>query len=96
MEPKVIESKQFTLGPRDFWRGLLMAIGGAVLMFLQNWATSGEPLFNWKAMGMTAVAAGATYLIKNFFEKPKVITVAPTNDQAEVLTQEIKDKVEGV
>lgn len=75
MESKTIVSKQFTLQWRDWVRGLLMAVITPALVIIQQSVDVGQIVFNWKAIGMAAVAGGVAYLIKNFVEPSKVVEV---------------------
>lgn len=52
---------------RDLLRGLLMAVLTPVLVIVQQSIEGGELVFNWKAIGIAAVAGGVAYLIKNLF-----------------------------
>lgn len=57
---------KFSLQVRDFLKGLLMAIGTAIAVVLQNSISAEAWVFNWKAIGMAAVGAALTYLLKNY------------------------------
>jgi len=81
MEP--IISKQYSLKVRDFLKGALMAVLVPCLLIIQQSLDKGEFTFNWKAIGMTAVASFAGYLIKNFMDTPKVILPVSTNKEAD-------------
>ena len=79
--PKV-SSKQFSLNWQDALRGLLMAVGGAALTLIETSLEAGNLHFNWKQIGTVAGIAGATYLMKNFFQKP-VIQIPVSDQQVE-------------
>lgn len=66
-------SKRFTLNLNDFWKGLLVAIGGAVFQVVWTTINDGSLTFDWAAIGRTALLAGLSYLGKNFLDKPKVV-----------------------
>lgn len=72
---KTIINKQFTLQGRDFVRGLLIAVLTAVLTVFADSIQDGVLNFNWQLIGTTAVSAGIAYLLKNFGEPTKVVTV---------------------
>jgi hypothetical protein len=91
-EVQVIESKQFSLSFRDVARGLVMAVLTPVIVIIQNSIASGELTFDWKNIGIAAIAGALAYLSKNFFEPSKVITI-PEQAKIEQTTQTIKDAV---
>jgi hypothetical protein len=59
-------SKKYKLTKRDYVKGFLMASLAACLFSLQDLMETGT--FEWKKIGMAAVAGGCGYLLKNFFE----------------------------
>ncbi len=69
-------SQLFSLDLRDLAKGLLVAIGGAVLAAIENSVQSGSLTFDWKTIGSVALAAGLSYLGKNFFTPAKTVTPA--------------------
>lgn len=76
MENKTITSKKYTLDWRDFGKGLLVSTGTAVLVVVQNSIEGGHLEFNWKQIGIAAIGAAVTYLLKNFFTPAKIKTPA--------------------
>lgn len=80
---------------RDYWRGLLMAMGTAALVVFQTSIDDGSLVFKWKQIGMAAFAAGIFYLFKNGVVEPtKIITQVPAEKaDAVVVTEEIKTLV---
>lgn len=62
-------SPKFSLNQQDLFRGLLMAILPPVLNILRTFAT-GDFNINWTEQWHLAVAACASYLLKNFFSGP--------------------------
>lgn len=86
-------SKRFTLNLNDFWKGLLVAVGGAVFQVILDVINSGSLTFDWAAIGRTALLAGLGYLGKNFFDKPKIVVTDVKNDTIEAVkdgTAEVK------
>lgn len=75
METKTIVSKQFTLQGRDWIKGALMAALTPALVIIQQSIDAGIWTFNWKAIGMAAIAGGVAYLLKNLLEPSKVVEV---------------------
>jgi hypothetical protein len=76
-QPKKMKtSSLFSLDFKDLGKGLLVAIGGAVITAIENSISAGSLTFNWKAIGSVALAAGLSYLGKNFFTPAQTITPA--------------------
>jgi hypothetical protein len=72
---KTVEtSRRWLIDSRDFFRGLLMAIIGAVLTFIIESSSAGELVFNWQKIGYVAFVTGAGYVLKNWIEPSKTIT----------------------
>jgi hypothetical protein len=69
-------SPLFSLDIKDLGKGLIVAIGGAVITAIENTIQAGSLTFNWKAIGSIALAAGLSYLGKNFFTSAKTVTPA--------------------
>ena len=76
-------SKRFTLNLNDFWKGLLVAVGGAIFQVVWDTVNSGSLEFDWIAIGRTALLAGLSYLGKNFFDKPKIVVTDVKPDTIE-------------
>lgn len=60
-----MKSGMYTLQTMDFLKGLVIAVGTAVLVVVQNSIQNGELTFNWKLIATAAVGAGITYVLKN-------------------------------
>lgn len=73
-------SKFFRLNLRDFAKGLLMAMLGAISGLIIPLFEAGDWHFDWTLIWKTALSAGGLYLVKNLL----------TNSKDEVLTPEIK------
>jgi hypothetical protein len=67
-------SSLFSLDFKDLGKGLLVAIGGAVIAAVETSVQAGSLTFNWQSIGGVAIAAGLSYLGKNFFTPAKTIT----------------------
>ena len=67
-------SPLFTLDFKDLGKGLLVAIGGAVIAAIETSVQAGTLTFNWKAIGGVALAACLSYLAKNFFTPAQTVT----------------------
>ncbi|HZY36390.1 MAG TPA: hypothetical protein VFE53_07070 [Mucilaginibacter sp.] len=69
-------SPLFSLNLTDLGKGLLVAVGGAAIAAIENVLQAGSISFDWKAIGSVALAAGLSYLGKNFFTPAKLVTPA--------------------
>jgi len=69
-------SSLFSLDFKDLGKGLLVAVGGAVIAAVQSSLQDGRLTFNLKNIGGVALAAGLSYLAKNFFTPAKTVTPA--------------------
>jgi hypothetical protein len=69
-------SSLFSLDFKDLGKGLLVAIGGAVITAIQASVQAGTLTLNLKTIGSVALAAGLSYLSKNFFTPAKTVTPA--------------------
>lgn len=67
------QSGLFSLGWRDFLRGLLMAVLTPVLTFILNSIEHGELTLNWHLVYLSAVGGAVAYLIKNLGTKPDTV-----------------------
>jgi hypothetical protein len=67
-------SSLFSLDFKDLGKGLLVAVGGAVIAAIETSIQAGALTFNWKTIGGVALAAGLSYLGKNFFTPAQTVT----------------------
>jgi hypothetical protein len=67
-------SSLFSLDFKDLGKGLLVAVGGAVIAAINSSIQAGSLAFNWKTIGGVALAAGLSYVAKNFFTPAQTIT----------------------
>jgi hypothetical protein len=67
-------SSLFSLNFQDLAKGLLVAAGGAVIAAIETSVQAGQFSFNWKTIGGVALAAGLSYLTKNFFTPAQTVT----------------------
>ena len=86
---ETIIKKQFTLKGRDFAIGLLIAVLTAVLTLVLATVQAGSLDFDWEAIGASGIAAGVSYLLKNWLEPTKVVKVI-TGPEAEDIADETK------
>lgn len=73
-------SNMFSLDFKDFAKGMVVAVGGAVVMAAQNAVRSNSLNINWKSIGLTALAAGLSYLAKNFFTPARLVQKLDSNN----------------
>ncbi|HEY4326400.1 MAG TPA: hypothetical protein VGN20_20620 [Mucilaginibacter sp.] len=69
-------SSLFTLNWNDLGKGLLVAVGGAVIGAIETSVKAGSLTFDWKSIGGIALASGLAYLSKNFFTPAQTVTPA--------------------
>ena len=69
-------SPLFSLDFKDLGKGLLVAIGGAVVAAVQSTVQAGSFTFSWKTIASVALASGLSYLGKNFLTPSQKITPA--------------------
>ncbi|HVW98173.1 MAG TPA: hypothetical protein VHA56_19535 [Mucilaginibacter sp.] len=67
-------SSLFSLNFKDLVKGLLVAVGGAVIAAIQSSIASGAVNIDWRETGSVALAAGLSYLTKNFFTAAKNVS----------------------
>jgi len=67
-------SNLFSLNLRDLGKGLLVAVGGAVIAAVETSLQTGSLTFNWRSIMGVAIAAGLSYLGKNFFTPAQTVT----------------------
>ena len=69
-----ITSSFLSLNTQDFLKGGIVAVGGAVVSTIETSLSAGSLKFDWKQIGLTALAAGVAYLSKNLFTPAKAVT----------------------
>ncbi|GAB3911873.1 hypothetical protein [Mucilaginibacter boryungensis] len=67
-------SPLYRLNLQDVGKGLIIAIAGGFISAIEVSFSAGSFTFNWKQIGMTALASGVAYLVKNFFTPAKLIS----------------------
>lgn len=77
-------SKKYRLDLLDLGKALLIAALTPVLVIVQSTLDSGSLTFNWKAIGMAAIAGGLSYLLKNFFTPQQIIIKNEANTKNNV------------
>jgi len=71
------QSGFFSLGWRDFTRGLVMAILTPIATLITNSLEKGDFTLNWHLFWLSAVGGAVAYIIKNLFTKPDVKADGP-------------------
>ena len=69
-------SSLFSLNLQDLGKGLIVAVGGAVIAAVESSIQAGAISLNWQSIGSVALAAGLSYLGKNFFTSAKIVAPA--------------------
>jgi len=89
------KSPIYSLNWNDALKGLLMAVGTPAILIIQQTIANGALTFNWKQVGMAAIAGGVAYLIKNFFTNSEPIKeVTKTEDGTVTKTVVKTDQVD--
>lgn len=89
---KTTTKKQFTLNVRDFAKGLMIAVIAAILPVIQATIEAESLQFDWTLIGTVAVSALLAYLVKNFTEKTKVVSIATNaNDASKLIAAASKE-----
>lgn len=65
-------SNLYSLDLKDLAKGLIVAVGSAVVATIQTSLQKGSLAFNWNLIGTVALGAGIAYLSKNFFTSASV------------------------
>jgi hypothetical protein len=73
MSTTTTTSQQFSLNLNDWWKGLIMAVGGAVFQIIVDTIQLGSLTFDWQRIGMAALGAIVVYLSKNFFTPSAIV-----------------------
>lgn len=75
-----MNSPFLNLNPKDFLKGLFIAVVTAVITILYTSIQNNVFTFDWKNIGMVALSAALAYIMKNLL----------TNSKNELLKQETK------
>lgn len=78
---KIQTKEQFSITGRDFWLGLLQAVGTVVLTLILEQVKQGLG-YDWAVIIDAAFAAAITYLLRNFFEPTKTVAIAENKTEA--------------
>jgi len=73
-------SNLYSINLQDLAKGLIVAIGSAVITTIQTSLQAGSLNFDWKLIGTVALGAGLAYLGKNFFTPAKIVQDAGTSN----------------
>jgi hypothetical protein len=60
-------SDLYSIDLQDLAKGLIVAIGSAVIATVQTSLQAGSLNFNWQLISTVALGAGVAYISKNFF-----------------------------
>jgi len=67
-------SNLYSIDLKDLAKGLIVAVGSAIITTIQTSLQAGSLSFNWKLIGTVALGAGIAYISKNFFTPPSIKT----------------------
>lgn len=87
MATTVTTSKRFSLNLNDWWKGLIMAVGGAIFQVVLDTINTGSLQFDWPAIGRTALAAFMVYIGKNFFTKSAIVVKDVSRETVEAVKE---------
>lgn len=71
------QSKLFQLNWADTLKALIMAVLTPAVFLIEQTIETGQLNFDWKKIGVAALAGGVAYLTKNFFSKPSSTSDSP-------------------
>lgn len=71
-----ITSTSFSLNWQDALKGFLVAAITAPITIITDTLNTGILSFDWKKIGLIALTAGVSYLVKNFLTPAQVVTPA--------------------
>lgn len=90
MAEQVIVNKQLSLNWRDVLKGGVVAAISPVFTIIIQSLQAGDLAFNWKSIANVAIISFLTYISKNFFANPSVVTTYSDNQKATEVAKEIK------
>jgi len=63
--------------------GLIVAALSPIVPIITDTINSGNLTFDWKKIALAALGGFVAYIVKNFFDKPKVVITDLKNDTIE-------------
>lgn len=75
----VTTSKRWSLTMNDWWKGLLVAVFTPIVTIIMTSLQAGSLVFNWVAIGTTALAALLAYILKNLTTPAKIVISGATD-----------------
>lgn len=93
MQTTSTTSTQYSVNMKDILKGLLIAVITPVITIIYTSLQAGTITFNWKIIGMTALAAALAYIIKNFLTPAKIIVDATPRTIADIKSGDAQVKV---
>lgn len=82
----VVTTKKFNLNLSDWVRGLIVAVVTGPITIIIDSINSGTLTFNWATIAKVGLAAGLSYIMKNWLLTPNEITIKnPSNEQVEAV-----------
>jgi hypothetical protein len=80
-------NSQFSINWKDLTRGLLIAVITAVLTAVLDGLNKGSLDLDWKSIGVIALTAGVSYLVKNYFTPSEIVIVNPPKEAVKAVKQ---------
>jgi len=81
----ITSSGPYSLNLRDILKGLGIAVLTPVFTIIMTSLNAGSLTFDWKAIGVTAAAAGLGYLLKNFFTPAQIVITGAGKETVEAV-----------
>lgn len=82
----VVTTKKFNLNLSDWVRSLIVAVVTGPITIILDSLNAGTLTFEWKKIATVALAAGLSYILKNWLMTPNEITIKnPSNEQVEAV-----------
>lgn len=83
----VTTSARFSLNLNDWWKGLIVAVFTPIVTIILTSIQAGNLVFDWKAIGFTAIAALLAYVMKNFLDPAKIVINGATDKVVEAVKE---------
>lgn len=77
----VTTSTQGTINWGDIFKGLAVAVLTPIFTIITQSIGAGTLTFDWKAIGLTALAAGLAYITKNLLTPAKIVVTNATKEE---------------
>ncbi len=82
-----MNSTKYSLSKRDFFKGIVVAIGTSIFPIIMQSINNNQLTFDWKLIATTGIGALLTYLAKNFFTDDTAVAVKTLEKQNVTVTE---------